>query len=138
MSDYGMNSKEFFIALEEGHLIGTRCKKCGAYAVPHRQICAKCHSTDTEIVQFSGKGKLAAYTVISVPPVMMANAGYDARNPYCTGIVELEEGPRIAAQILGLNLAEPEKIRIGMPLTMTTITRTEGEVEKTFLAFQPA
>ncbi len=138
MSDYTMNSKEFFNALAEGDLIGSHCQECGAYFVPQRRICPKCHSEKSEIVTLSGKGKLAAYTVISVPPVSMAEAGYNAGNPYCVGIVTLAEGPRISAQIVDLDISRPEDIAIGTDLEMTTITRGEGEERKTFLAFKPA
>ena len=138
MSDYTTTSKDFYKALSAGELIGSRCTECGAVSVPQRQICPKCNSTNCEIITLSGKGKLAAFTVISVPPVMMAKAGYDARNPYCVGIVELDEGARVSAQILEVNMSEPEKIEIGVPLSMTTITRGEGEAEETFLAFKPA
>ena len=136
MSDYTTMSKEFFKALGEGQFIGSKCTHCGAVSVPPRQICPKCHSTDNEIIALSGKGKLAAFTVISVPPVMMAEAGYDAKNPYCVGIVELEEGARISAQILGVDMSAPETIKIGTPLSKTTITRGEGEAQETFLAFE--
>ena len=137
MVDYTMDSKAFFKALESDQLIGSRCKVCGAYTIPQRQVCPKCHSDQTELITYSGKGKLVAYTVISVPPVKMVKAGYDAKNPYCSGIVELEEGPRISAQILDVDVQAPETIKIGMPLTMTTITRTSDEGEETFLAFRP-
>lgn len=138
MSDYTMLSKEFFKALTDGKLIGSKCKQCGAVSVPQRQICPKCHSIDSEIIALTGKGKLVAFTVISVPPVMMANAGYDAKNPYCVGIVELDEGARVSAQILDVNMSAPEEIKVGMPLSMTTINRGEGEAQETFLAFKPA
>jgi hypothetical protein len=137
MNGYNANSKEFFTALADGALIGSHCRECGAYFVPQRQICPKCHSENTEVVTLSGKGKLAAYTVISVPPVSMAEAGYNYKNPYCVGIVTLAEGPRISAQILDLDLSKPEDIVIGTELEMSPITRGEGEEEKTFLAFKP-
>ena len=132
-----LNSKQFFTALADGKLIGIRCNQCGNSTIPQRQICPKCQSEDVELVEFSGKGNLAAFTVISVPPVAMANAGYDARNPYCVGIVSLEEGPRISAQILGMDVLHPQQIKIGTPLQMTTIERGEDEAKQTFLAFEP-
>ena len=137
MSQYTMNSKDFYKALEEGDLIGSRCQDCGSFTVPQRQICPKCHSENSEIIAFSGSGELVAYTVIFVPPVKMADAGYSAKNPYCVGIVELEEGPRVSAQILDVDLEHPDKIEIGTSLEMTTITRGEGEEQATFLAFKP-
>lgn len=137
MSEFSMNSKNFYRALAEGQLIGIKCEDCSAFALPQRHFCPKCHSENTTIVTFAGEGSLAAYTVISVPPVMMAEAGYDARNPYCVGIVELTEGPRVSAQILDVDMSKPEDIKIGMKMAMTTITRGEGESQATFLAFKP-
>ena len=137
MSEYGLSSKDFYKALSNAELIGSRCQDCGSYAIPQRHICPKCHSENNEIVMYSGKGKLVAYTVIFVPPVMMAEAGYDAKNPYCVGIVELEEGPRISAQILEVDIDQPENIIIGTEMAMETITRADGENKETFLAFKP-
>ena len=137
MSEYTMNSKDFYTALDTAQLIGSKCENCGAFAIPQRKICPRCHSTHTKIVTYSGRGKLAAYTVIFVPPVMMAEAGYSAKNPYCVGIVELEEGPRVSAQILEVDVQNPENIRIGTEMTMETIKRGEGENQSTFLAFKP-
>jgi len=137
MKDYTFNSKEFYEALNTSELIGSRCQDCGSYAVPQRRICPKCHSENVEVVRYSGQGKLVAYTVIFVPPVMMAETGYDAKNPYCVGIVELDEGPRISAQILEVDMDQPENILIGTEMIMDTITRADGENKETFLAFKP-
>jgi len=135
--DYQMVSTEFMKALENKHLIGGKCQDCGHYCIPQRQVCPKCHSQNMDVVSYSGLGKLMAYTVIYVPPVDMANAGYDGKNPYCSGIVELIEGPRISAQILDVDLDNPENIEIGSQLMMTTITRGEDENQTSFLAFSP-
>jgi len=138
MAECLINSEEFYKALEQGQLIGSKCSQCNSYTIPQRQICPKCKSDETEIIRFTGDGKLVAYTVVFVPPVRMAEAGYSAKNPYCVGVVELVEGPRISAQILDVDVQHPENIEIGLPLKMTTITRIEGEKENTFLAFEPA
>jgi uncharacterized OB-fold protein len=53
-----------------------------------------------------------------------------------TGVVKLEEGPMISAQILGLDAAQPEISHIGTPLTVTFIERGEEEEKRTFLAFE--
>ena len=66
----------------------------------------------------------------------MAEAGYSGKNPYCVGIVELEEGPRVSAQILDVDMANPDQIGIGRELTMTTVERGEDEQRQKFLAFK--
>ena len=68
--------------------------------------------------------------------VAMIEAGYDRENPYCVGIVELEDGSRISAQILGVDAAQPERIAIGTLLKVSFIERGTGEQKKTFLAFE--
>ena len=138
MTDQALYTKAFNQAIAEDLLIGSRCLVCGNISVPQRQICPRCHSDQVERIETNGKGTLAAFTVIYVPPTSMADAGYNAKNPYCVGIVALEEGPRISAQIVGLDLSDPATIKIGMPLKQTFVVRGEGESAKKFLAFDPA
>jgi uncharacterized OB-fold protein len=138
MTSFQLTSKEFYAALDQDRLIGSRCLDCGHISAPQRQICPACHSDRQEVIEFEGKGTLAAFTVVSVPPTHMAAAGYGAKNPYCVGIVTLQEGARVCAQILDVDVYAPHTIRIGTPLVMTTIERGEGETRKKYLAFEPA
>jgi uncharacterized OB-fold protein len=128
--------KDFYNALAQDRLPGSHCQKCGELTIPAKQFCPNCQSDQMVTFDFSGEGKLVAFTVIYVPPIMMAEAGYDSKNPYCSGIVELEEGPRISAQILDVDVKRPENIHIGSPMMMTTIIRGEEEKQRTYLAFK--
>jgi hypothetical protein len=138
MTDQALHSKAFNQAIAEDLLIGSHCLVCGNISIPQRQICPNCHSDQLERIQSNGRGTLATFTVIYIPPTSMAEAGYNAKNPYCVGIVALEEGSRISAQIIGLDLSDPETIKIGLPLKQTSVVRGEGESAKKFLAFEPA
>ena len=136
MTDAAFNSAGFYKQLGEHKLMGSRNLTSGNLYVPPRSYCPTSHTDDMEWVEMSGKGKLVAYTVITVAPSHMLKAGYNFKNPYCTGIVELEEGPRISGQIFGLDIAHPEKIKIGTPLKATFIEREEGDSKKTYLGFE--
>jgi uncharacterized OB-fold protein len=136
-----MSSIEFthtahYLALSEHKLVASRCKTCGSLYFPARPMCPKCHGKDMEAAELSGKGKLTAYSVIYIATSAMIQAGYDRKNPYCTVVVQLDEGPSICAQLVGADLAHPETIRIGSAVTATFIDRGEGESKKTFLGFQ--
>ena len=85
----------------------------------------------------SGMGRLQAYTTINIGLTAMIEAGYDRKNPYCTGIVQLDEGPVISAQIIGVDTAHPDDIAIGTELKAAFVERGEGEEAQTFLAFEP-
>jgi uncharacterized OB-fold protein len=86
--------------------------------------------------EMSGKGKLSAFTAVHVAPTFMIEEGYGRDNPYCTGIVEVEEGIQISARILGVDAADAKKIKIGTPLRVEFLERGEGENSKTYLAFR--
>ena len=122
--------------IAEHKLMAARCMKCGSMYVPPRAICPKCQSEELEWVETSGKGKLAAFTVILSGPTFMIEQGFDRKNPYISGIVELEEGIRISARITGLDASKPAEIKIGTPLNVDFVEFGEGEGKKTYLAFK--
>jgi len=124
--------------------MATKCKECGELWLPPRPICAHCHSDQLEWTELSGNGKLATYTVIGYGTMPMLNEGYNSKdNPYCSGIVEVEEGPRISAQILGVDVLNPESIKIGTKVKVEFVDRESwhfvrevAEIKKTYAAFR--
>lgn len=125
--------------LNEDRLMGSRCKKCNVVYVPPRPVCIKCHGTEMEWTEMGGKGKLSAFTCIAIGPPSMIAEGYNRKNPYCSGVVELEEGARVDARIQGVDAKKPEGIKVGMPMKATFLHRGEAEgLMRTYLAFEPA
>jgi uncharacterized OB-fold protein len=86
-----------------------------------------------EWVEFSGLGKLLAFTCVHIAPTAMLEVGYSRSNPYCTGIVQLDEGPGISAQILGVDASRPNEIKIG---TRLCVDLAESAAEGSFLTFR--
>ncbi len=123
--------------LNEEKLMGSQCKKCGEIYTPPRSICIKCYATDMEWIEMKGKGKLAAFTCISVGPPFMNEEGFDRKHPYCVGVVELEEGTRVDARIEGVEPAKPETISIGTPVSVQFLHREKNNKQITYLAFKP-
>lgn len=136
MSEREFTSASFYQFLNEKKLVGSKCKQCEALYLPPRPFCIKCYGWEMEWVEMKGEGTLAAYTVIAIGPTFMVEEGYDRKNHYCSGIVELDEGPKISARILGVDTKSADKIKIGTPLTVQFLERGEGESRKTFLAFK--
>ena len=138
MSKDFYNAAGFYEFVEEKKLMGTKCKSCGELFLPPRPVCSSCHGEEMEWVEMGGKGKLEAFTVTLYGPTRMVESGYGPKNPYCVGVVRLDEGPAISSQILGLDLSKPEEIKIGTPMHLTFIDRTEGEEKKTFIGLEAA
>ena len=130
------NATAFYNNLkDEKKLVGVRCKDCGHLSPEPRPMCPECHGFNMEWHRFSGKAKLSTFTCISIVPVAMAEKGYGRDNPYCTGIVTLEEGPRVSARITGVDGANPQGIETGMDVVLDL---EDLDPEHPSLAFKPA
>jgi uncharacterized OB-fold protein len=90
-----------------------------------------------EWTETRGEGTLAAFTCIGIGPSFMAAEGYDRKNPYCTGVVELEEKARVVARIEGVDTLHPETIKVGTPMKVKFLHRGSDDSSTTFLAFEP-
>ena len=136
-SDRPLNDHAFAQFLQEEKLMGSRCTDCGALFVPPRALCVNCHRTSLEWVPMSGRGTLAAFTCIAFPTPAMAERGYDRENPYCTGVIELEEKVKVVAQIDGVDTRDPHSIPVGMPLQIAFPPPVGGAVSGPNLVFKP-
>jgi uncharacterized OB-fold protein len=123
--------------LNEEKIMGSKCKKCDALYAPPRPICIKCHGSEMEWVEMKGEGTLSAFTCIAVGPPFMIAEGYNRKNPYVSGVVELDGGVRVDARIEGVDASRPEDIKVGMPLRAKFLHRGEGDKTETYLAFEP-
>ena len=116
--------------LKEGRLMGSTCTTCNALYVPPRTLCTDCHGTSLFWTEVSGRGRLVAFTMIAICPPAMIASGYGRDNPYCSGVVELDEGPRVAARIVGVDIQNPDAIVLG-----TLVNLCPAQEENTTLSF---
>lgn len=94
-------------------LVGIRCTRCGAVIFPPKGACPGCRGTEFAEQVLSGRGKVYSFTVIEgavSPPEFTDQAR--ALGRYVVGVVELEEGPRVIAQIA----CPPEGLELGLPV----------------------
>ena len=101
------SSTPFWEGVKESKLLIQKCKGCGQILHPPRPMCPTCHSTESEYVQASGKGKIYSHTTYQKSP----HKGFKA--PYSVVLVELDEGPRLISNMVDV---KPEDIKIGMPV----------------------
>jgi uncharacterized OB-fold protein len=122
--------------MNEGRLMGSRNRETGEVFAPPRPIDPNTHGEDMEWVELSGRGTLAAFTSVYIGTTAMIESGYDRTKPYVAGIVELEEGPRISAQIAGVDGKQPDIDWIGRAVRATFIERSQGDKRRAYLAFE--
>ena len=122
MSEFTTKTFNEFIA--QGKLMGNRCKTCGEFHIPPRQICSSCGSQQLEWYEFKGEGTLEAVTLNRTP-----STAFKARCPYAVGIVKFNEGPSISGLMVDQN---PEKLAVGSRAVFTVVK----DGEKSILAFK--
>jgi uncharacterized protein len=82
-----------------------RCTSCGKIHFPPRLVCSKCRGQKFETVTLAPEGTLETWTVIRVAP-----SGFGDEAPYAVGVVKLDDGVRMTAQIVD---CEPESLKMG-------------------------
>lgn len=112
---------EFAEHLRQGHLMGSRCSKCGEQSFPPRADCPACLHGEFEWVEWNGRGKLLTYTRIDAAPT-----GFQDLGPYVIGLVELEQGGRLVAWF-GETIPEAE---IEMDMPVQVVPRIFEELEE--------
>ncbi|HAH05209.1 MAG TPA: hypothetical protein DCM05_01590 [Elusimicrobia bacterium] len=74
-------------------ILGYQCKKCQTISYPYRTLCRKCGHDAFDPVPLPKKGKLLTFTQLFTLP------GDFEVNDITLGIVELENGVRMTAQL---------------------------------------
>jgi uncharacterized OB-fold protein len=114
-----------------------KCNNCGTLVFPPTPRCASCGAFDMGYLVASGRGTLYSVVAVNYPKV----AGF--RYPLSVGVIELDEGTRIVADLVGVT---PEQGKIGMrvevdwldshPALVEGATDSRGPV--TLARFRPA
>jgi uncharacterized OB-fold protein/acyl dehydratase len=98
----------FWAGTQAGELRIQRCGECGALRHPPGPACLSCGSTRNQgYIVAAGTGTVYSYVVHHHPPVP------GKRLPMVIALVELTEGVRVMAELVGI---EPERVEVGMPV----------------------
>jgi uncharacterized OB-fold protein/acyl dehydratase len=122
----GHDNAWWWEGIEAGELLIQKCKGCGVLRHPPRPMCGACQSLEWEGVPSAGSGTVHSYTVLHYPKI----PGYEF--PLPVALVDLEEGTRIVANVVGCS---PDEIEIGMKVECR-IEEVDGGMKLPF--FYPA
>jgi len=111
--EYKLTFKDYNKALKQDKLMGLKCTDCGTVTCPPMMVCAECASTNLEIVQLSGKGKIVTFTTSYI-----ASEGRENETPYTIAMVELEEGPWIMGNLVSMDTKKVTMDVIGKPVQL--------------------
>jgi uncharacterized OB-fold protein len=94
-------------------LVGLRCRNCGSISLPARNVCIGCgKKAEYEPVELKGEGKVYSYTIISAGGASSEFSEQEKlAGSFPVAVIELEEGPKIVAQMTD---CRTDEINIGM------------------------
>lgn len=90
-------TRPYWQAAARGELHMQHCQACNRWQFYPRPFCVHCESDDVQWRAVSGLGRIYTYTVNHRAP----NPFMKQRLPYVVALVELDEGPRLMANIQG-------------------------------------
>ena len=119
----------FWDKCKEHELWLQRCQACQHIFFYPRMHCPQCLSDEVPGFRASGKGTLWTYMINH-----RAVPGFEDDAPYAIAVVQLEEGPRMMSNIVGIENT-PENLVLDMPLEVVFEDATE---EISIPKFRPA
>ncbi len=111
-------TEPFFAAGAEGRLLLATCDGCGEMRLPTSPACPSCLGEGYEWNEVSGRGTVYTFAIMH----QRYHAAWEPDLPYNIAVVELDEGPRMPANIIGI---ENDEIAVGMPVEV--VWEREGE-----------
>jgi uncharacterized OB-fold protein len=115
---------DFIDYLENGCIMGTRCKGCGLVFFPPRADCYQCLSSDMNWFEVSGKGELISYSKLGYAP-----AGFEGDLPYTIAVLDYGEY-KVFGRTAG-NLPEDE-LKVGIEMKTIVNKLPNGQLNYVF------
>lgn len=99
-------NRPFWAAALAGELRMQRCGDCGHIRYPISHVCPKCLSGNFDWHRLSGRGTVHSTIVFH----QVYNAAWAGDVPYNVSLIQLEEGPRMFSNVVGV---PPSSVKVG-------------------------
>ncbi len=96
------------------NLLGSKCHNCRTVFFPPRDICPICHRKSLgkmDRLKLNGTGKVVTYTTVHEAPENL-----ELEKPYLLAMIEMDEGPRLTAQLIDCT---EDEVKVGMRVVST-------------------
>jgi uncharacterized OB-fold protein len=111
-------SAPFWEGAKAHRLLLPRCNACGRFWFPPSRRCVHCLSADFTWVESGGAGRIYSFVVFH----RVYHPAFEQDVPYAVAIVELDEGPRLLANIVS---PRPDDVRCDMRVRVVFEERGE-------------
>ena len=104
-------NRPYWEGCRQGKLLLQHCQQCQQYQFYPRLYCMQCGSDKLQWAEASGRGRIYSYTIIhrNKTPEFVQDV------PYNVAIIQLDEGPRMMANIVG---SDNSQLGVELPVTV--------------------
>ena len=102
----------YWDSLAQGRLCFQRCTQCGHAWLPPRSECPACLCDEPRWEQATGSARLVSWVIYHIA----YHPAFKDRLPYNVAVVELDEGPRLISNIVGVD--DAQRLIIDQPLRL--------------------
>ena len=104
-------SLPYWEAAAQHRLDMPHCQACDGFWFPPSRTCPHCTSADVDMKTVSGRGKVFSFVIYD----RVYHPAFATEVPYAVALVELEEGPRLISNIVGV---PADQVRCDMPVAV--------------------
>jgi uncharacterized OB-fold protein len=104
---------DYLALAPEPHLVANECVACGARFFDRRVACASCFGQRFRKADIATAGEVTSFTIVTFGP-----PGVDV--PYVAALVDCG-GTTVRGNLVGIP-PDPEHVRLGMPVELTTFS----------------
>jgi uncharacterized OB-fold protein len=102
-------NRPFWEGCRRGELLIQRCTSCARLRYPAGSVCPSCLAPESEWKAVSGKGTVFSFVVFH----RAYHKAWEGKVPYNVALIELEEGPILLSNVVGIDQARME---VGLPV----------------------
>jgi len=116
----------FWDACAAGRLMLPKCDGCGELIWYPRRFCPFCATHSVTYVDVSGRGTVYTFTIMR-----RGDGPFRERSPYVLAYVQLDEGPIMMTNIVGV---DPEWVEVGQAVRVVFEPAGDGDAIPRFTA----
>ena len=95
-------NRPFWDGCGRGHLLVQRCSHCARLRYPAAVVCPNCLAPEAQWQPMSGRGQVFSFVVFH----RAYHPAWEGKVPYTVALIELDEGPVMLSNVIGVDHAQ--------------------------------
>jgi uncharacterized protein len=104
-------NRPFWDGCGRGQLLLQRCSHCARLRYPAAVVCPNCLAPEARWQPMSGRGQVFSFVIFH----RAYHPAWEGKVPYTVALIELDEGPVMLSNVVGV---DPAELAVGLPVAV--------------------